>query len=226
MKKIGLFLFFFFWVQLTTVFSFDFEQYVVQHEADNDSLFLAQFPFFKYLSVYEIDNLALLEKHRKKLIATGKNGDDFIFTLIDKYIANYNFSVDSLSQLSSLIQVGIFYLNLDMTIIDSTFVYNNIGDHIIQQSIYFIENEIDAGNLDPDAPELIFLMRKCEKSGYFITYSMSDWEKIILHIKNRNWNYLGHKFKARCYSYSSVCILLAVIIISTAAIFTLKTFKK
>lgn len=195
-------------------FSFDFEAYLQKHQNDSNDVFLEQFPYSEYISVYQIDNISLLEKHRKQIYKIGKNGDDFLFNVFDQYIKQFKFNSDSLVQLSSLIEIGIIFINTDKSIIDSTNIYMDIGDNILQKSVYFIEAQINANNLDVSDNDVRYLINKLEKNGFLIKFDMSDTAKIILHIKNGDWNYLWKKFKSRCYDNRYLCSIFSLFVIT------------
>jgi len=209
-----------------TAFSFDFNNYLQKHENDSNKIFLKQFPYSEYLSAYQIDNFSILEKHRKKIYRIGGNGDDFIFNVFEQYIKEYKFNSDSLVQLSSLIQLGIIFLNTDESISDSTNIYIDIGDNILQKSVYFLENEIKADNLSVSANEVNYLIGKLNKNGFMIKFDMPISDKIILHIKNGNWSYLWKKFKSRCYDNRYSCVGITIILLLILTLLILKFNKK
>ncbi len=211
-------------IHFFSAFSFEFDEYLKKHKNDNNKIFLKQFPYSKYLSAYQIDNFSILEKHRKQIFKTGKNGDDFINIVFKQYIKAYNFNSDSLIQLTSLIQIGIIYLNTNENITDSTYIYTNIGDYILQESVYFIEQEIKNNNLEVSNPQVKFLIDKCDRNGFMVKYDMPDSDKIILHIKNGNWDYLWKKLRSRCYDNRYSCIGIAIILFLILTIF-IRKFK-
>ncbi len=213
-------------INFISAFSFNFENYLKKHTKDSNEIFLAQFPYSEYLSTYQIDNFSTIEKHRKQIFKINKNGDDFIYKIFEQYIKSFNFNSDSLIQLTSLIQTGIIYLNTNTVITDSTYIYVDIGDYILQKSVYFIEEEIRNNNLSVSNSQVKFLINKLEQNKFMVKYDMSDYDKIILHFKKGNWSYLWKKFKSRCHDNKYLCAGIAIILILISVIFIQKLKKR
>ncbi len=213
-------------INFVSAFAFNFDNYLQKHKNDSNSLFLKQFPYSDYLSAYRIDNLSSLEKHRQQIIVINKSGDDFIRTVFEQYIKSFNFSADSLLKLTALIQTGINYLNINETVIENSYAYVDAGDYILQKSVYFIEKEIKNNKLQVSNPQVKFLINKLETVGFMIKYDLSDGDKIVLNVKEGNWNYLWRKLKNRCYDNKYLCISVGIILMLFLIILVKKLRKR
>ena len=213
-------------IQFLVAFSFDFEQYIINHKNDSCDVFIKDFPYTNYLSVYQIDNIAILEKHRKNIVAIGQNGDDFIYSLFENYIKQNPFSSDYLIQLTATIQLGIVYLNTDKNIFVNTSIFSAVGDLLISESVHFIEKELENGNMKINDPNIEYLIAKVEKNNFFVKYTIPDSNKFFYHLKNKNWSYLWTKAKSRCKDHKYVCGTILILFITLTFFIFRKILKR
>lgn len=206
--------------------SFDFDQYLLSHKNDSTQQLLDSFPYEAYLGTYSIDNIAVLESHRKMLHNNAIDGDDFVYELFGQFMELNPLDYKNIAVISSMVELGIVYRNIDKTIIESTSIYKTVGRGILKKTSSYIEQEIKNKHLDPNDIEIEYLIRKLDQNKFIIDIQPSDIKKAMDRIKDGDWEYLGRKFKSRFSDKKHIYIPVLSIVFIMIGVFIYKKINK
>ncbi|GEM_PF-6250818 len=172
---------------------FDMKFYLDSTKKESNEKFALQFPYKNYLSKIFLENIGLIESHRKMIKSFGRNDTAFLRNLFRTYWESDSLDVNNFSDMCSKIQLGIFYFRLGDSICEG--LYENRGAFLLSKYSERVEKAILCKELDKNAAETRILLEMLGRNQYLIRVPISNWEKIILNIKLGKWSYIFGRAK-------------------------------
>ncbi|MEM1321552.1 MAG: hypothetical protein AAGG75_14945 [Bacteroidota bacterium] len=168
--------------------------YAEQFDELSDSAFFQQFPFAEYLQKNAPLRLKHLEADRKYLENRGRDPEEFLIQLIEKYKISNTLMVNDLSAYFETIRLAESFHAVKGVL---PIIYPILADELFSNCSKTLQQQIADDQLSKHDEEVKYLIRRLEENQYMVNVEMSTWEKFTMNFWAGNWGYILDRFSTR-----------------------------
>jgi hypothetical protein len=205
--------------------NFNLPEYLEQHKTESDSVFLSNFPFKDFLYNFQFDDFISIENIRQNIIKSKRNPEYLLYRATQKYYELKPIDAANIAEISSTVQIGLFYFKINDRTSDTSLVYRQIGREILKRCIHVLERQIKAGAFNAESPEIKLLYKKLEEVKLELKIDKSRFRKLVDNILAGNWPYIFSRIKNKFIEKPILSSTILLIVILTTVFSTYKLIK-
>lgn len=174
--------------------SADFQFHPDSLKGKSTKRFLQYFDYDAYFSKVSLENIALLEAHKRHLNQAGIDGEEFILAAFERYVQQHPFDFQNqIEAIKKLIALGELLTHAQNYIPDSAATYLMLSDLIFGTIADTLETLIDTEKVSPHDFSVRYCVRRLCDNQYCIHIATSNFTKLGYYIQAGEWAYIWQK---------------------------------
>ena len=162
--------------------------------------FIREFPYQAFLEKVPLSEVSVLEWYRQELLAAELPATDWLFNLGEHWLLQDSLQLTDLRGVQERVRLGALLLDVPKVLGQDAGIYEAVGDLLLTDAAQFLEDALQAEQLDKKDPGVLYLVNRLEESGYILDIPMSSWEKFWLNAKAGRWGYIWSRVYARYFT--------------------------